>query len=140
MIKVFKVSDLIKYFIKIVIPANFILLIINALAKEKSFGAINKSNNNYIYCLDDEIKQISYKKENDKFDVLDIISETFLMANNLRNKENNENIELKTKNKETGKRENEVLSENNNTSKNNDESKSEQERDNNQTDNQGQNV
>ena len=140
MIKVFKVSDLIKYFIKIVIPAIFILLIINALAKEKSFGAINKSNNNYIYCLDDEIKQISYKKENDKFDVLDIISETFLMANNLRNKENNENIELKTKNKETGKRENEVLSENNNTSKNNDESKSEQERDNNQTDNQGQNV
>lgn len=140
MIKVFKVSDLIKYFIKIVIPAIFILLIINALAKEKSFGAINKSNNNYIYCLDDEIKQISYKKENDKFDVLDIISEAFLMANNLRNKENNENIELKTKNKETGKRENEVLSENNNTSKNNDESKSEQERDNNQTDNQGQNV
>lgn len=95
MIKVFKISDLIKYLAKIVIPAILTLAIIVFLTNNKSFGKIDKSNNNYISCLDDEIEQISYKKENDKFDVLDIISETFLMANNLRDKESDEIIKLK---------------------------------------------
>ena len=84
MIKVYKVSELIKFLIKIVFPAILILVIINAFPNKQSIAKVDKNNFNYITCLDDEIEQISYKKEKNKFSVSDIISSTFLITKNLK--------------------------------------------------------
>lgn len=84
MIKVYKVSELIKFLIKIVFPAILILVIINAFPNKQSIAKVDKNNFNYITCLDDEIEQISYKKEKNKFSVSDIISSTFLITKYLK--------------------------------------------------------
>ena len=90
MIKVFKVSDLIKYVFKIIVPAIVILFLISILTKNNSFGKIDNSNENYIFCLDDEIEQINYNKKKSKVSSTNIISSTFKIFDNMKLNSNNE--------------------------------------------------
>lgn len=90
MIKVFKVSDLIKYVFKIIVPAIVILFLISILTKNNSLGKIDNSNENYIFCLDDEIEQINYNKEKSKVSSTNIISSTFKIFVNMKLNSNNE--------------------------------------------------
>ena len=89
MIKVFKVSDLIKYVFKIIVPAIVILFLISILTKNNSLGKIDNSKENYIFCLDDEIEQINYNKEKSKVSSTNIISSTFKIFDNMKLNSNN---------------------------------------------------
>lgn len=126
MIKVFKISDLIKYLIKIVIPAIVLLFIISVLTKNKSFGRTNKNiSNNYISCLDDQIEQINYKNQANDFEPTEIITSTFLIAKNLKNKnasEQNSSQNMEINNENQIKNNKEENNENTNSNENDKES------------------
>lgn len=104
MIKVFKVSDLIKYSIKIIIPLTIIFIIVNIFGVKVNLGMSYNTQNPLLFCLDEsvnEIKVINSKEKEKENKLKYIISHEFnILENDMNNgiKIAKENIEESTEN------------------------------------------